>query len=166
MEMHITPGWLRNKIETTSEIECEAGIPAMLLENLGMFLPRELIEEFDEERIVRLKHAFGIFIRNLRLTNELTVDVLAEAAYIHKDELLLIESDPHHITKPRTVYQLANFFGIKVQKMMKISGASQTLDEELEEETLQFAAKSDGVSSLNKDEQQILNEYVKFLNKG
>jgi len=46
MEMHITPNWLRNKIETTSETEIEAGIPVTELENLNIFL-------HDEERITR-----------------------------------------------------------------------------------------------------------------
>ena len=165
MEMHITPDWLRNKIETTSETEIDAGISVDWLENLDLFLPRELFAVADEEQTVRLKHAFGVLIRNLRLTKELTLESLAESATIDKDELRLIENDPHYETRPRTVFQLANFFGVKAQQMMKISGASQILDEVLEEETLKFAAKSDGVSSLNKDEQQILNEYVKFLNE-
>lgn len=165
MEMHITPDWLRNKIETTAETEIEAGIPVELLENLNMFLPGELLTAVDEARTVQLKHAFGIFIRNLRLTKELSVDALAKSASITEEELRLIEGDPHYETKPRTVYQLAHCFGINVQKMMKVAGAAQTLDPELEEKTLKFAAKSDGVSSLNKDEQQILNEYVKFLNE-
>jgi transcriptional regulator with XRE-family HTH domain len=165
MEMHITPDWLRNKIENTSEIEIEAGIPIASLENLNIFLPQDLIGEIDEEQTVRLKHAFGVLIRNLRLTKELTLESLAESATIDKDELRLIENDPHYETRPRTVFQLASFFEMKPQQMMKISGASQILDDELEEETLKFAAKSDGVSSLNKEEQQILNEYVKFLNK-
>jgi len=165
MDMHITPDWLRNKIKTTSETEIEAGIPVTELENLNIFLPGELVETVDEERTARLKHAFGMFIRNLRLTRELTVDALAESAAIDKNELRLIEEDPHYVTKPRTVYQLANFFKIKSQRMMKISGVSQALEPDLEEETLKFAAKSNGVSSLNNDEQKILNEYVKYLNE-
>ncbi len=166
MKMIITPGWLRNKIETAPDTEIEAGIPVMMLESIGMFLPRESAEEpAEDERLVRLKHAFGVFIRNLRLTRELPVEALAECAHIDATELYAIENDPHYVTKPRTVYQLANFFGINLKKMMELSGATQTYDESLEEEALKFAAKSDGVSSLNKEEHEILNEYVKFLNE-
>ncbi|VAW75783.1 hypothetical protein MNBD_GAMMA12-1354 [hydrothermal vent metagenome] len=162
MEMHITPDWLRKKIEDSPDGEIEAGFDISGLRNVYMFLPGVLV---DDEHVTRLKHAFGIFIKNLRLTKELSVDDLAEAASIDNDELRLIENDPHYETKPRTVFQLSRFFKIQTQKMMVISGIAQSLDRKLEEQTLKFAAKSDGVSSLNSEEQQVLNEYVKYLNE-
>ena len=165
MKIMITKEWLRNKIEATSEPDIEAGIPLSWLKSLDMFLPREFIDlPVDNKRMIGIKHAFGMLIRGLRKSQKLSIESLAKSASINESELRLIECDPHINAKPRTIYQLANYFNIDKKKLMLLSGNTQSCDEEVEEEALRFAAKSDGVSSLNNEEQKILNEYVKLLN--
>lgn len=166
MEMLITPEWLRNKTESEQVAECEAGMAVEALESIGMFLPRDRVKSVDEpERVSRLKLAFGIFIRNLRLKKKISREELARQAAVEIKDIFSIETDPHYQPRPRTVYQLAKFFDIEPQKMMGLSGVTQVYDEELEEEAFKFAAKSSGVSSLNKEEQTLLNEFVKYLNR-
>lgn len=167
MKMMITDEWLRNKIEASPETDIDAGLSLTKSDSIDGFLPSNIKSaSVEDERVISLRHAFGLFIRNLRLINKLTIAELSKRASIEEAELYAIENDPHNVTKPRTIYQLSNFFKVDRNKMMLLSGSSIVNDEIFEEEALKFAAMSDGVSSLNKDEQQILNEYVKFLHGG
>jgi transcriptional regulator with XRE-family HTH domain len=159
MKMLITPDWLRKRIENDPDIEVEAGGPAALLESLGMFIPGDLAPA-DE----RLKVAFGVVVRQLRLREELTVAELCVRADVPEEQLRSIEHDPHFKPRPRTVYQLADYFSVSKRGMMKLSGATRAFSPEFKEAAYRFAAKSDDLSKLTDEERQILNDYVKFLN--
>ncbi len=167
MEMLVTPEWLRNKIKTEPDLDFEAGVPVHLLQSIDMFLPPNVIDAklFDEKRVVKLKHAFGVMVRHLRLRDGLTIEALASSASIMVEELEAIEQDPHYQPGPRAVVKLSKYFKIATPKMMKLSGVALAVDQELEEAVLKFAAKSDGVSSLNEGEQIALSEFVKLLNE-
>lgn len=51
------------------------------------------------------------------------------------------------------------------RSLLKLSGAAVTRDEGFAEEAMRFAAKSDDMSKLSREEQRVLNEYVKYLTK-
>lgn len=161
MEMLVTRDWLRRKIESDLEMETDAGAPVAVLESVGMFLPGDLHDE--TSNVVQLKHAFGVFIRQLRRRDQLTLDELARRARVDTEDLRQIECDPHFQPRPRVVHQLAEVFDVPLRPLMKLSGATIIRDERFEEEAYRFAAKSDDLSKLNRDEQRALNEYVKFL---
>lgn len=167
MEMLITPAWLRKKIETEPDVDFDAGMPVYLLHSIDMFLPSDVASGnlVDEKRVLQLKHAFGICVRQLRLRDGMSIDALADTASVLAEELREIECNPHYQVRPRTVVQLAKVFNIAPPKMMKLSGAARAVDEILEDEVLKFAAKSEGVSSLNQEEQRLINDFVKFLNE-
>ena len=167
MEMLITPAWLRNKTKMEPDIDFDAGMPVHLLHSIDMFLPPDITAAYpvDEKRTLQLKHAFGLFIRQLRLRDGMSIEALAKVASVLAEELEAIEHDPHYQARPRTVVQLAKVFKIATPKMMKLSGVAHAADDALEDEALKFAAKSDGVSSLNREEQSLINDFVKFLNE-
>jgi len=167
MKMLINSEWLRTKIEAEPEdINIEAGIPVECLQSIRMFLPPNLVvKSIDDQRMLKMKVAFGLMIKKLRLRDGLSIDLLAKKAEIMADELESIECDPHYQARPRTVRNLANQFGVNVPRMMEFSGVANTTDNMLPDEAVKFAAKSNGVSSLNNEEQIILNEFVKLLNK-
>jgi len=161
MEMLVSRDWLRRKIEADPDTENEAGWPAEAIDNIGMFLPTELVSEGGS--VVELKHAFGVLIHQLRRRDQVSVAVLATKARIDAEEIKLIEWDPNYRPRPRTVHQLAEYFEMPVRAMMKLSGATVTRDEALKEEAVKFAAKSDDLSKLTKDEQRVLESFVKYL---
>lgn len=161
MEMLVTRDWLRRKIESDLDIETDAGAPIAVLESVGMFLSCDPQEE--TSNVVQLKQAFGVLIRQLRRRDQLTLEALAKRARINAEDLRQIEHDPHFKPRPRVVHQLADVFGVPVRPLMKLSGATVARDERFEEEACRFAAKSDDLSKLSRDEQSALNEYVKFL---
>lgn len=161
MEMLVSRDWLRRKIEADPDIENDVGNPIEALEDIGMFLPAELSSE--DEEIVELKHVFGVLIRQLRRSEQLTIEELARKARIEIEELKLVEHDPHYRPRPRVVHQLAEYFDVPSRSLMKLSGATISRDRALQEHAMKFAAKSDDLSKLTQEEQILLNEFVKYL---
>ncbi|EDX79995.1 MAG: XRE family transcriptional regulator [Alphaproteobacteria bacterium] len=162
MEMLISQDWLRRRIDTDPDLDVEAGPSIGVLESIGMFLPVELIAQ-DDDKVVRLTEAFGVLVRQLRRRQQWTVDQLAQKARVDPGELRSIERDPHYRPRPRVVHQLAAVFKMPERPLMKLSGATITRDQGFEAEAMRFAAKSDDLSKLTRDEQRVLNDYVKYL---
>lgn len=162
MEMLISQDWLRRRIETDPDLDVEAGLPIGVLESIGMFLPAELTAQ-EDAKVVRLTEAFGVLVRQLRRRQQWTVDQLAQKARVDIEDLRAIERDPHYRPRPRVVHQLAGVFKIPERPLMKLSGATVTHDQDFEEEAMRFAAKSDDLSKLTREEQKALNDYVKYL---
>lgn len=164
MRMLINNDWLRQSIATDPDLDCEAGGPIALLDSLGMFIPSDIPAELSEE-VVELKYAFGVFVKMLRKQSALTVADLSAHARVSEDELRLIERDPHHKTGPRTVHNLAQYFKIDPTRMMKLSGATVTANQNVRETAVRFAAMSDDLSGLTSDERRMLNDFVKYVNE-
>lgn len=167
MKMLISPAWLRQKIESEPDVDIEVGIPMETLDSLDMFLPNEFRTDLAPRNLrdIKIKTAYGMLIRNLRRKRKLTTQQLAEKAKIDEKEVISIEHNPSYQTRPRTVYQLSEYFNIDRNRLAILSGTVKVHDDSFEEEALKFAAKSNGVSTLNKSEQAALNEFVKYLNE-
>lgn len=161
MKMLVTREWLRRNIEADPDVDSDAGAPICVLETVGMFLPDNL--RMEASNVVQLKHAFGVFIRQLRRREQWTIEELAARARVAADDLRNIEQDPHFKPGPRVVHQLAQVFDVPLQPLMKLSGTTIARDERFKEEAYRFAAKSDDLSKLTREEQDALTEYVRFL---
>lgn len=162
MKMQISRDLLRQKIIADSDVEADAGFPTHALEEIGMFLPPELIAANDDGT-ARLKEAFGALVKQLRRREQLTIEALSSKARVEENELRLIEHDPHYRPRPRTVHQLANVFKLPERAFMKLSGATITTDASFYEEAHRFAANSVDMAKLNSAERKALNEYINFL---
>jgi transcriptional regulator with XRE-family HTH domain len=183
MKLHFNNDWLRQRIEEEGDVEIEAAAPELLLSELGFFMHEGLVKTpspaatsaarvSDEDNVVDLAsrraerdmhYAFGLYVQLKRKEKGLTRADLASRAKIDEEELGSIERDPHHVPRPRTVTQLASFFRDDVKKLMRLSGVIQGRDEALEEAALKFAAMSDDLARLDKEERALLNEFVKLL---
>jgi transcriptional regulator with XRE-family HTH domain len=183
MKLHFNNDWLRRRIEEDGDVEIEAAAPELLLSELGFFMHEGLVKtpspagssvatSPDEGNVVDLAsrraerdmhYAFGLYVQLQRKEKGLTRAELASRAKIDEEELRCIERDAHHIPRPRTVTQLASFFRDDVKKLMRLSGVLQGRDEALEQAALKFAAMSDDLARLDKDERALLNEFVKLL---
>jgi transcriptional regulator with XRE-family HTH domain len=109
--------------------------------------------------------AFGILINLWRRKKGLRIDELAEKARVDVAELFEIERNLHYIPEPRTVFQLAKTFDLPQEKMLELSGNLTVRDSSLGQEAVRFAARSESVEKLSKDEQRALEEFVKFLSE-
>ena len=64
---------------------------------------------------------------------------------------------------PRTIYQLEQTFRLPQRTLVKLSGMTGTRSGEFTEQVMRFAANAQTMTSLNKAEKKILNEFMKFL---
>ncbi len=67
--------------------------------------------------------------------------------------------------KARIVHQLAKTLGLSSDRMLQLSGNMVVRDSTLGQEAIRFAAHSESVEKLNRNEQRALEEFVKFLNE-
>jgi transcriptional regulator with XRE-family HTH domain len=162
MKMLISPDWLRRKIESDPDVDTDAGPSIGLMESAGMFHPAEAVSA-DEDKMLRVVQAFSLLVRQLRRQQQWTIEELAKRALVDVEDLRQIERDPHYRPRPRVVHQLSTVYGVPERPLMKLSGATVNADHDFEEKAMRFAAKSDDVSQLSEQEQQALNEYVKYL---
>jgi len=162
MEMLISQDWLQRRIDTDPWIDTDGGAPIAVLASLGMFIAPELVaNELAEQE--RSSYSFGVFIRQLRRRDGLSVEKLAKKARIDAEELRMVEHDPHYRAKPRMVHQLSDVFKVPERSMMTLAGAMVANDNRLEEAAERFAAMSDDMSKLTREERRLLNDFVKFL---
>tara|TARA_E500000318_G_scaffold111388_1_gene129806 strand:- start:2641 stop:3150 length:510 start_codon:yes stop_codon:yes gene_type:complete len=162
MEMLISADWLRRKIKADPDIDVEAGPSLSALEEAGMFISPEFSKE-GENTSEHLTSAFGVLIRQLRRQKKWSVEELAQKARVDPEDLRKIEMASNYRPRPRVVHQLSGVFNVPERSLMKLSGATVTHDHAFEEEAMRFAAKSDDLAKLNREEQQLLNDYVKYL---
>lgn len=109
--------------------------------------------------------AFGRFVRLMRRQRQLTVERLADDADIDVSELVLIEDDPHFKPDTRTVYQLAQTFGVPPGSLLQVSGRTVPRNDRLIQEAVRFAARSEPIVALTREEQAALDAFVVVLSE-
>ena len=165
MNLHIDRARLRERIRRDPDLDVEAGFPLRDVEDLNMFTARDLLVGHLAP-ITELTTAFGTLVELSRRKRKLTVEQLAEKTRVDVGELVAIESKQSgYVPKPRTIHQLAAFFQLPEQGLMKLSGAVISRDEKLRSAVLRFAAKSAGLDKLTKGEEELLHEIVKVLSE-
>lgn len=163
MKMLISQDWLRRKVASDPDMDSDAGPFINVLESIGMFLPPDVA--LSEAQPPRVVEAFGVLVRQFRRQQRWTVEELAQRARVDAEDLRQIERHPHVRPRPRIVHQLSSVMGVPERALLKLSGATVTRDQSFEEEAMRFAAKSDDMSKLSREEQRALNDYVKYLIK-
>lgn len=109
--------------------------------------------------------AFGRFVELMRRRRALTVEQLAERADLDVGELVSIEDNLHYTPEPRTVYQLARAFNVPQQRLLQLAGLTAGGDARLRHEAVRFAARSESVQKLSKEERAALEEFVAVLSR-
>lgn len=114
-------------------------------------------------KVESLHKGLGILLQMLRRRDGISEESLAAKAQIDIEEIRRVEYDPAYTPKPRTVYQLENFFRLPERSLTILAGAAHKRDKELEEEVLRFAAHSKDLGKLSHDEHKLLRDFVRFL---
>jgi HTH-type transcriptional regulator, competence development regulator len=109
--------------------------------------------------------AFGRFVRLMRRDKGLTLEELAEETDIDIAELVEIEDDVRHKAELRTVYQLANYFRVPRGNLMQVAGLTTPKNDNLIQEAVRFAARSEPVAALNQTERAALEAFVSILSE-
>ncbi len=116
----------------------------------------------DADQVRDLHRGLGTLIRLLRRHSQLSTDELAERARIDASELRSIESDPSFDPNPRTIVQLEQYFKLRTRSLVILSGAVR-VEHDVQEEAIRFAASSEDMSHLTREEKKLLNGFVKYL---
>jgi transcriptional regulator with XRE-family HTH domain len=158
MKIEFTKEWCLHMAELEAQAGAvEAGVGVPVDESDVTHIEASTVRELDPNI------AFGRFVRLMRRNQKLSLEKLAEDARVEVTELVGIEEDTRHRPDPRTVYQLANHFGIPTAKLLQLAGLKKPKDSHLIEEAIRFAARSDPVESLNDEERAALEAFVSVL---
>jgi HTH-type transcriptional regulator, competence development regulator len=156
MKLDVTREWCLAMANL--EGDAEIGVGAYGIDPTFDGHPIEAVAE--EPRI-----AFGRFVRLMRRDRGLSLEKLAEDADIEISELIEIEDDTRHRPELRTVYQLASFFKVPGTKLMQLAGLTASNDNRFIEEAVRFAARSESVSALTKEERAALLAFIAVLSE-
>jgi transcriptional regulator with XRE-family HTH domain len=156
MKLLISKDWLRRKITADPDIDIEAGRP------LSDGPEHDAV--MGEQKIVQLRMALGVLIRQLRLREQLSIAELAQRAQVAEDDLRRVEHDPHYTARPRLIFQLSQYFNVPLTELSQMAGATHAVNRSLYNEAVRYAARSDDVSALSDEERRDLDAFVAMLN--
>ncbi len=111
------------------------------------------------------RQSLGKFIELSRRRMRLSVEQLADKANVDLAELLAVEKAEDILPEPRTVYQLAQVLRVRVEPLLELAGLMVTKSVALTESAVRFAARSEPMDALTKEEEEALNWFVKELTK-
>lgn len=157
MKIEITKDWCVRMAHLEGDAEIGAGISS-----IDPVFDGETLLTFTEE-INNV--AFGRFVRLMRRKHRMTLETLADSANVDVAELVEIEDDARHKPEVRTVYQLANYFNVPRAKLLQVAGLTTARDNNLFDEAVRFAARSDPIAELTTQERDALEAFVAVLSK-
>lgn len=165
MKLHFTNDWLQRKIAADPDLDIEVG-PA--IDGDGGYLKvahAENVSPAESRTRVQLRIGLGVLVRKLRIRDGLSVAQLAERANVAEDELRQVEHDPHYTARPRLIHQLSEYFSISLVTLSQMAGATHDIDRLLYNEVVKYAAHSDDVGALSREEHAALDAFVAALNE-
>jgi HTH-type transcriptional regulator, competence development regulator len=109
--------------------------------------------------------AFGRFVNLMRRQRALSIEALAENADLDIGELISIEDNLQFKPEPRTVFRLALAFGVSQQRLMQLAGLASATDAQFRQEAVRFAARSEPVQKLSKEENAALEAFIAVLSQ-
>ena len=107
--------------------------------------------------------AFGTLVRLARRAKRLSVEQLAQKLAVDAEEVQKIEHDPAYQARPRTISSIAKYFELPLTEVMQLAGAAVSNDDSFRLKALKFAAHSDDMSALTKEELEMLQSFIRYL---
>lgn len=161
MKIEITKDWCVRMAQLESNND-EIGVGPLAAELVfdGEATSHRAAFNIDEPNV-----AFGRLVRLMRRKGGYSIEKLAEEASIDVEELIDIEDDTHYRPDVRTVYQLANVFGLPRSNLLQVAGLIEAQNDALYKEAVRFAARSEPVAELTPQERAALEAFVAVLSK-
>jgi HTH-type transcriptional regulator, competence development regulator len=160
MNFNISKEWLLKHAEEDDKVEISAG--RIGLEDL---IAHKKALGASKEPMEAPVPAFGKLINLCRRSKGLSMEQLAERARVDLSELINIEHDLRYRPEPRTVYQLSGVLDLPNEKLLQLSGNMVIRDMRFEQSVVKFAARSESVDKLSREEHRALEEFVKYLSE-
>jgi transcriptional regulator with XRE-family HTH domain len=162
MKFNISKKWLLKAASKEDKMPVSAGSFSFDMVADDTQDPQEKHMVVAEEPCAYLS-VFGRLINMRRRERGLTLERLADIARIDLDELVGIEQVPGYTPEPRTVCQLAATLKLPKNRLLQLSGCVEEQDEDLTQQSVRFAARSDALEKLTREQKQALDEYIRFL---
>lgn len=159
---------IRDMLLEASEVdlrEALAGAPeefASLAARGRAAAQRALANAGDTADVQDLHRGLGALIQMLRRRDRVSVEELATQARVDVGELRRLELDASFEPNPRTIYQIEQHFRLPARSLVILSGAVR-VDSDVRAEAVRFAANSERIAELSREERKLLNRFVKFL---
>jgi transcriptional regulator with XRE-family HTH domain len=109
--------------------------------------------------------SFAKFVEIARLRLNLSKEQFSVKTNVPLTDILCIEEDEGYQPSLRTIHLLAQFLKISHMKLLALAGLAQAKDAGFNEAALRFAAKSEPIRKLSREEQEAFDEFVKFLSE-
>jgi transcriptional regulator with XRE-family HTH domain len=109
--------------------------------------------------------AFRRLLKLARRERHLTMEAFARGAGIDLAELVSIEQDEESMPARDTISRIARFLDLPAEKLLALAGLAAIPDEQFSEVAARFAARSEPVQPLTREENEALAEFVGFLSK-
>lgn len=147
-----------------------AGLEADAEIGAGALAADPIFDDFSVSEMVqgaedKTAYAFSRFVRLSRRSRRLSVEALAEQADLEIVELVAIEENSQYKPDLRTVYQLANFFGVQRSNLLQVAGLTIPKDAHLIDQAVRFAARSEPSAALTAEERAALEAFVSVLSE-
>ena len=156
--------WLRRKIESDPDVEVEAGPELNDWALLGGLEDENVQEEnlatVKERQVIPLRMSLGLLVRQLRLRDGLTVEALAKEAKISEEELNQVEHNPNYTARPRLIYNLSEYFEVRLEDLSQLAGTTRKVDRKLYNSAVRYAAMSDEAAVLTEEQRKFLTDLL------
>jgi HTH-type transcriptional regulator, competence development regulator len=127
-----------------------------------MMLPAEPLPVVTSD-VLAARLSLSRFIQLARLKLRLSKEQFAGKAQIPLKEIVCIEDDDQYTPTLRTVHMLAQFLKVSHVKLLTLAGLAQAKDAGFNDAAVRFAAKSEPIRQLTREEQEAFDEFAKFL---
>lgn len=116
----------------------------------------------DTPEVGTLQYALKLLLRNLRRSRGLSIEELARELDMDSEEIVAMERNYAYRPSPLTIHRISTFYDIPERNVAAMAGAFR-VSEQFGEYAVRYAAKSDSISKLTKEEKKALDEFVGFL---
>lgn len=145
--------WIEQKAAEEDGAFVSAGCITLAVEPISVITSDTLAARLSLSRFVQLA----------RLKLRLTKEQFAGKTKIPLKELVCIEDDDQYTPTLGTVHKLAEFLKVSHVKLLTLAGLAQAKDASFNDAAVKFAAMSEPIRTLSREEQEAFDEFAKFL---
>jgi HTH-type transcriptional regulator, competence development regulator len=109
------------------------------------------------------RSAFSRLLKLTRRERNLTAEAFARETGVELTELVSVENDGEYVPTHHTISRIADYLDLPETKLLVLAGLVAAPNTQMSEAAARFAARSEPVQQLTREEQQALAEFVGFL---
>lgn len=161
MKFNISKEWLLKSADREDEMPVSA----------GAFTFDMIADNAEEKHMIIAEEpcaylsVFARLISLRRRNHRLTLEQLADLAQIDLDELIRMEQTFDYSPEPRTVCRLAAALKLPEHRLLQLSGCVEKPNDSLTQQSVHLPECSDGLKKLTCEQEQALDEYIRYLEK-